>query len=58
MKQTEAGIQDVLCEKGTPKNLAKLTGINTRARAYPSTKSQARDQQPYQKIDPGTGALP
>ena len=47
MKQTEAGIQDVLCEKGTPKNLAKLTGINTRARAYPSTKSQARDQQPY-----------
>ena len=35
MKQTEAAIQEVLCKQDAPKNLAKHTGINTRARASP-----------------------
>ena len=47
MKQTEAAIQEVLCKKDAPENLAKPTGINTCARASPSTKPQARDQQLY-----------
>ena len=47
IKETEAAIQEVLCKKAAPKNLAKLTGINTFARAYPSTKLQARNQQLY-----------
>ena len=50
MKQTEAAIQEVLCKKDAPKNFAEPTGINSRARASPSTKPQARDQQLYQKI--------
>ena len=58
MKQTEAAIQVVLCKKDAPKNLVKPTGINTRARASPSTKPQVRDQQLYYKIDPRTGAPP
>ena len=45
MKHTEAVIQEVLCKKDAHKNLAKPTGINTRARASLSTKLQARGQQ-------------
>ena len=56
MKQTEAAIPEVLCKKDAPKNLVKSSGINTCARASPSTKPQARDQQLYLKIDSGTGA--
>ena len=56
MKQAEAATQEVLCKKDAPENLAKPTGINTRARVSPSTKPQAIDQQLYQKIDPGTRA--
>ena len=47
MKQTEATIQMVSCKKDAPKNLSKPRGINTRARASPSAKPQARDQQLY-----------
>ena len=47
MKQTEAAIPEVLCKKDAPKNLAKSSVINTCARASPSTKPQARDQQLY-----------
>ena len=35
MGQTEAAIQKELCKKDALKNLAKPTGINTRARASP-----------------------
>ena len=58
MKQTEAAIQEVLCKKDAPENFPKPTGINTCARASPSTKPQAKNHQLYQEIDPTKGAPP